>query len=50
MIPSDPKWFRAPAIAKIIVETMEKPAIDVPLPTVNIDEIRRKYHKTEKEG
>jgi PPK2 family polyphosphate:nucleotide phosphotransferase len=50
VIPSDHKWFRDLAIAQIIVETMEKLGIEVPQPTVNIDEIRRKYHKTEKEG
>jgi len=50
VIPSDHKWFRDLAIAQIIVETMEELGIDVPQPTVNLDEIRRKYHKTEKEG
>ena len=49
VIPSDHKWFRDLAIAQIIVETMEKLGIEIPKPTVNIDEIRRKYHKMEKE-
>jgi PPK2 family polyphosphate:nucleotide phosphotransferase len=50
VIPSDHKWFRDLAIARIIVETMEKLGIEVPKPTVNIDDIRRKYHQTETEA
>lgn len=49
VIPSDHKWFRDLAIAEIIVDTLENLGIQVPKPTVNIDDIRRKYHKTEKE-
>ncbi|MDQ3001128.1 MAG: polyphosphate kinase 2 family protein [Fibrobacterota bacterium] len=45
IIPSDHKWFRNLAISKIIAETLENLAIAVPEPTVNIAEIRRKYHK-----
>ncbi len=44
VIPSDHKWFRDLAISQIIVETMEKLDIQVPRPTVNIADIRRKYH------
>jgi PPK2 family polyphosphate:nucleotide phosphotransferase len=50
VIPSDRKWFRDLAIARIIVETMEKLGIEVPKPTVDIDDIRRKYHQAEKEA
>ena len=50
VIPSEHKWFRDLAIAQIIVETMEKLGIEVPQPTVNLDDIRQKYHKAEKEG
>jgi hypothetical protein len=49
VIPSDHKWFRDLAIARILVETMENLGIEVPKPTVNLDDIRRKYHKAEKE-
>ncbi len=44
VIPSDHKWFRNLAIAQIIVDTMESLGIKTPEPTVNIDDIRRKYH------
>jgi PPK2 family polyphosphate:nucleotide phosphotransferase len=50
VIPSDQKWFRDLAIAQIIVETMEKLDIEIPKPTVDLDEIRRKYHETEREA
>ncbi len=45
VIPSDHKWFRNLAISQIIVETMKKLGIKVPEPTINIDDIRRKYHE-----
>ena len=45
MIPSDHKWFRNLAISQIIVETMEKLGIKLPEPTVNIADIRKKYHE-----
>jgi polyphosphate kinase 2 (PPK2 family) len=45
VIPSDHKWFRNLAISHIIVETMERLRIQVPKPTVNIADIRRKYHQ-----
>ncbi|MEP7273208.1 MAG: polyphosphate kinase 2 family protein [Acidobacteriota bacterium] len=56
VIPSDHKWFRNLAISQIIVETMEKLGIQLPEPTVDIADIRRKYHeavgraKTKKAG
>lgn len=45
VIPSDRKWFRDLAISRIIVEMMEKLDIRIPEPTVDIAEIRRKYHE-----
>ena len=45
VIPSDHKWFRDLAISQILVETMEKLGIELPEPTVNIADIRRKYHE-----
>lgn len=50
VIPSDHKWFRDLAISEIIVDTMDKLGIRLPEPTVDIDDIRRKYHKTVKEA
>ena len=44
VIPSNHKWFRNLAVSRIIVETMERLGIQVPQPSVNIAEIRRKYH------
>ena len=44
VIPSNHKWFRNLAISRIVVETMERLGIQVPQPSVNIAEIRRKYH------
>lgn len=45
VIPSDHKWFRDLAISQIIVETMEALDIELPKPTVNIADIRKKYHE-----
>ncbi len=45
VIPSDHKWFRNLAISQIVVETMEKMKIEIPQPTVNIADIRKKYHE-----
>jgi PPK2 family polyphosphate:nucleotide phosphotransferase len=45
VIPSDHKWFRDLAISQIIVETMARLGIELPEPTVNIADIRRKYHE-----
>ena len=44
VIPGNHKWFRDLAIAKIIVEKMESLGIKIPKPTVDLAEIRRKYH------
>jgi PPK2 family polyphosphate:nucleotide phosphotransferase len=49
VIPANHKWFRDLAISEILVETMEKMGITMPQPTVDIGEMRRKYHQTEKE-
>ncbi|HEY4247413.1 MAG TPA: polyphosphate kinase 2 family protein [Lacunisphaera sp.] len=45
IIPSNHKWFRDLAISEIIVRTLEDMAIKVPAPTVNIADIRLKYHE-----
>ena len=50
VIPADHKWFRDLAISEIIVSTMESMNIQLPPPTVNIEEIRRKYHSAVAKG
>ena len=45
VIPSDRKWFRNLAISEIIVETMDNLGMKLPAPTVNIADIRKKYHQ-----
>ena len=45
VIPSDLKWLRNLIISRIIVETMDYLCIELPKPTVNIADIRAKYHQ-----
>ena len=45
VIPSDHKWFRDLAISTIVVDTMEKLALQLPPPSLDIDTIRQKYHE-----
>src|SRR6058998_1016339 len=45
IIPSDHKWFRDLAVSQIIVREMEAMEMQFPKPTVNLAEIRRKYHE-----
>ena len=45
LIPADHKWFRDLAISEIIVAALEPLKIQVPKPTVDIADIRRKYHE-----
>jgi PPK2 family polyphosphate:nucleotide phosphotransferase len=44
VIPSDHKWFRNLAIARIVVATLEGLKMHYPKPTVDLDRIRREYH------
>jgi PPK2 family polyphosphate:nucleotide phosphotransferase len=44
IIPSNHKWFRNLAISRIIVETLESLNMKFPEPTVDLDEIKKKYH------
>ncbi|MGA3301719.1 MAG: polyphosphate kinase 2 family protein [Methylovirgula sp.] len=50
IIPSNDKWFRNLAVAKIIAETLEEMNPKYPPPKVNIDEIRQLYHSAVKNG
>lgn len=45
IIPSNHKWFRNLAISEIIVETLESLQMKTPQSTVDITEIRKRYHE-----
>ena len=49
VIPSNHKWFRNLAISRIISETLESLNMKFPAPTVDIDEIKKKYHAIEQQ-
>ncbi|MBX3020727.1 MAG: polyphosphate kinase 2 family protein [Bdellovibrionales bacterium] len=42
-IPSNNKWFRNLAVGKIVMETMREMKMKIPAPTIDIDDIERKY-------
>jgi PPK2 family polyphosphate:nucleotide phosphotransferase len=44
VIPADHKWFRNLAVSRIVADTMEELSMAFPKPTVDLAEIRRKYH------
>lgn len=44
IIPSDHKWFRNFAIARIVVEHLEGLDMKLPPPSVDLEHIRREYH------
>jgi PPK2 family polyphosphate:nucleotide phosphotransferase len=44
VIPSNHKWFRNLAVARIVCEALEALNMKFPEPTVDIAEIKRKYH------
>ena len=45
VIPSNKKWFRNLAIARIVVDTLQDMNMQFPEPVVDMQEIRRKYHE-----
>jgi PPK2 family polyphosphate:nucleotide phosphotransferase len=49
VIPSNHKWFRNLTVAQIMADTMEDLKLAYPKPTVDLDDIRRKYHAATKE-
>jgi len=49
IIPSNKKWFRNLAIAQIVADTMEEMNLEFPAPSVDMDEIRMKYHQAAKD-
>ena len=44
MIPSNAKWFRNLAVSQIIADALADLDLAYPRPSVNLAEIRRKYH------
>ncbi|MCD4751114.1 MAG: hypothetical protein K8R59_17210 [Thermoanaerobaculales bacterium] len=50
IIPANRKWFRNLAIAEIVVDVMENLNMKYPAPSVDMDEIKRKYHQAERSG
>lgn len=49
IIPANHKWFRNLAVSRIVAETLESLKMNFPDPTVNIKDIKRKYHAAKKE-
>jgi len=45
VIPSDHKWFRNLAVSHILATTLSNIGIELPKPSVNLEEIRKKYHQ-----
>jgi PPK2 family polyphosphate:nucleotide phosphotransferase len=50
VIPADHKWFRNLAVSTIVAETMASMGMKLPKPTVDLDAIRRKYHRAKKDA
>jgi polyphosphate kinase 2 (PPK2 family) len=44
VIPANHKWFRNLAVSRIVADTMEELGMAFPKPTVDLADIRRKYH------
>lgn len=49
IIPSNHKWFRNLAVSHIIEKTLTNMKLKIPKPTVDLQEIRRKYHQAKHE-
>jgi PPK2 family polyphosphate:nucleotide phosphotransferase len=48
VIPSNHKWFRNLAISSIVADALESMGLELPKPTVDVEEIREKYHSAAK--
>lgn len=48
VIPSNHKWFRNLAVSQIIADALEDMRLELPKPTVDIEEIRQLYHQASK--
>lgn len=49
-IPSDHKWFRNLAVARIVVEYLDGLGLHYPQPSVDLEHVRREYHAAKKEA
>jgi Polyphosphate kinase 2 (PPK2) len=49
VIPANHKWFRNLAVSRIVADTMEELGLSFPKPTVDLADIRRKYHAAAEE-
>ena len=49
VIPANHKWFRNLAVSQIVSDTMEELGMSFPKPSVDLTDIRRKYHAAEQE-
>ncbi|MGH6834068.1 MAG: polyphosphate kinase 2 family protein [Methylocella sp.] len=49
VIPADHKWFRNFAVSRIVADTMDELGMAYPKPTVDLTDIRRKYHAAARE-
>ena len=45
VIPSNHKWFRNLAVSEIVIDTLSELKMKHPEPTVDLDDIRKRYHK-----
>jgi PPK2 family polyphosphate:nucleotide phosphotransferase len=45
VIPSNHKWFRNLAVSQIIADALDDMKLELPKPTVDLQEIRRLYHR-----
>lgn len=50
VIPANHKWFRNLAVSQIVVEALESLEMTFPQPSVDIGEIKEKYHQAEEEA
>lgn len=50
VVPAKHKWYRNLVVSKIVVETLKSLNMHFPPPSVDIDEIRRKYHSAEEKN
>lgn len=50
VIPANHKWFRNLAVSQIVVEALESLKMTFPQPSVDIGEIKEKYHQAEEEA
>ena len=50
VIPANHKWFRNLVVSQIIADTMADLGLAFPAPSVNLAEIKRKYHAAVEEG